>query len=517
MAEALPPREKLAALLDLAQRFNSERNLDNLLDLITEEAARLLGAERASLFLLEEGGAVLSSRVALGSNETIRVQSTQGIAGEVASSGRTIRVDDAYRDPRFYAGIDSQSGFRTYNLLAVPLRALDGEVLGVFEILNKRAGPFDDEDTALTEALAGTAALAVKNALLIAELEKHRATLESENRNLMRELGGRIPGKTLIGSSAPLTALRDMILRVADTDVTVLVTGESGTGKDLVARSIHFASGRARGPFVALNCAALPETLVETELFGVEKGVATGVERRAGKFEQAEGGTLFLDEIGDLSPTAQAKILRALQERVVERVGGRQTRNIDVRVVAATNKDLETEIRKGGFREDLYYRLNVLRLRTPSLREIRSDIPLLARHFLTVASQELRVMEKQLSPEAAEILQRFDWPGNARQLENEMRRAAVLSRGNGIEVSDLSDEVRRGSAPAPLETGHAGEEDFDGNLTAEVEALERKRIREALARNQYNQLRTAKALGLSRQGLINKLKRYGIAVAPDRA
>jgi DNA-binding NtrC family response regulator len=270
---------------------------------------------------------------------------------------------------------------------------------------------------------------------------------------------------------------------------------------------------------VALNCAALPETLVETELFGVEKGVATGVERRAGKFEQAEGGTIFLDEIGDLSLTAQAKILRALQERVVERVGGRQSRSIDVRVVAATNKDLEGEIRKGGFREDLYYRLNVVRLRTPSLREIRADVPVLARHFLTLAAQELRVGEKSLSADALAALQGYDWPGNVRQLENEMRRAAVLSRGVTIEKGDLSDQIHSSPAPATGTSGAVagGEESFfGGDLTAEIEALERRRIRESLQKNQYNQLRTAKALGLSRQGLINKLKRYGIVAGPEQ-
>jgi Nif-specific regulatory protein len=350
---------------------------------------------------------------------------------------------------------------------------------------------------------------------MIGELRRHRAALETENRNLLRELGGRLPAQSLLGLSPQIDALRSMIERVSDADVTVLITGESGTGKDLVARSIHFASPRARGPFVALNCAALPETLVETELFGVEKGVATGVERRIGKFESAHGGTLFLDEIGDLSPMAQAKILRVLQERTVERIGSRSPVPIDVRIVAATNKDVESAIEKGQFREDLYYRLNVVRLRTPALREIRQDIPLLASYFLSEAAREMKRPDLELSAQALEAVMAYPWPGNVRQLQNEMRRATVCARGPMIEISDLSDALQaraQETVAAPPAAARAAAK----SLQEDVEELEKQRIREVLAACGFNQVRTARQLGLSRQGLINKLKRYNIA-APGGA
>jgi Nif-specific regulatory protein len=502
---------KLAAILRLCQRMNSERDLNTLLDLVAVEAARLLDCERSSIFLFTPKRDELVSRVALGSDRTIRVRLGVGLAGTVAATGEPVVVDDAYGDPRFFQGVDQDTGYRTRNVLAVPLAGAGGEIIGAFEILNKRQGSYTAEDREIVLSLAANAALAIQNAQLINELKQHRAALETENRNLLREIGGRLPAQSLLGASAPIESLRNMIGRIADSDVTILITGESGTGKDLVARSVHYASPRARGPFVAMNCAALPETLVETELFGVEKGVATGVDRRIGKFEAADGGTLFLDEIGDLPLLAQAKILRVLQERVIERIGGRSPIPVDVRIVAATNKDVEGAIAKGQFREDLYYRLNVFRLRTPALREIREDIPLLAAWFLSEAAREMRRPRAELSAEALAALEAYNWPGNVRQLQNEIRRAVVYSRGPLIELSDLSESLQgsprageaRLASAAPLSLGE------------EVEALEKTRIREALSSCGFNQARTARKLGLSRQGLINKLKRYGITAPVD--
>ncbi|MGO9242957.1 MAG: sigma 54-interacting transcriptional regulator [Bryobacteraceae bacterium] len=507
----LADSQKLAAILRVCQRMNSERDVNALLDLVVVEATRLLDCERASIFLFTPTREELVSRVALGSEQTIRVRAGVGIAGAVASSGEVIVVNDAYGDPRFFQGVDNTSGYRTRNMLALPMIAADGESIGAFEVLNKRVGPYTSEDLEIGLSLAANAALAIQNAQMISELRRHRAVLETENRNLLRELGGRLPAQSLLGLSPQIEALRAMIERVSDADVTVFITGESGTGKDLVARSIHFASPRARGPFVALNCAALPETLVETELFGVEKGVATGVERRIGKFESAHGGTLFLDEIGDLSPTAQAKILRVLQERTVERIGSRNPVPIDVRIVAATNKDVESAIARGQFREDLYYRLNVVRLRTPPLREIVADIALLASYFLGEAAREMKRPPLELSPQTLAVISAYPWPGNVRQLQNEMRRATVCARGSMIEPSDLSEALQAttrdtAAAPPPPARGPARD------LQDEVEELEKQRIREALAGCGYNQVRTARRLGLSRQGLINKLKRYSIAL-----
>ena len=269
---------------------------------------------------------------------------------------------------------------------------------------------------------------------------------------------------------------------------------------------MHYNSPRARKPFVALNCAALPETLLESELFGIEKGVATGVDSRVGQFQKADGGTLFLDEIGDLSITAQAKILRVLQERVMERVGGRNSIPVDVRILAATNKDLEAEISKGNFREDLYYRIKVIHLHMPPLREIREEIPLLANHFLKEYCRETVRGAMEFSPEVMRNLVSAPWPGNVRQLRNEVMRLAACARLSVIEEEDLWEGIpnpglaQPSSQPVKLQS-----------LKRAVVEMEQRMIAEALQETRNNQQQAARLLGLSRQGLINKMKRYAIA------
>jgi Nif-specific regulatory protein len=286
----------------------------------------------------------------------------------------------------------------------------------------------------------------------------------------------------------------------------VLITGESGTGKEMAARAVHFTSPRARKPFVALNCAALPETLVESELFGIEKGVATGVNQRIGQFEKANGGTLFLDEIGDLSMTAQAKILRVLQERMVERVGGRGPVPVDVRLLAATNKDLDAEIAKGSFREDLYYRIKVIHIQMPPLRDVREDVPLLARHFLREYCREMGREAMEFSPAILRKLTSSPWPGNVRQLRNEVMRLAACAQGNTITEEDFfDDDIVTGPAPPQPPPGVKTQ-----SLKKAITDLERQMIQETLTATRNNQQQTARLLGLSRQGLINKLKRYAI-------
>ena len=288
-----------------------------------------------------------------------------------------------------------------------------------------------------------------------------------------------------------------------DSSVNVLISGESGTGKDLVAKALHYSSLRSRRPFVALNCAALPESLIESELFGIEKGVATGVNPRMGQFQAADGGTLFLDEIGDLSLTAQAKILRVLEAKVVDRVGGRTSIPVDVRILSASNKDLDAEIKKGTFREDLYYRLKVLHIHMPALREIREDIPLLANHFLLECCRDSG-RQLDLSPGILQRMMGSDWPGNVRQLQNQIKSLVACARKRVIGEEDLLPErVTQITAREPKPASAPVV-----SLKNAVAELERQLIVEALRATGNNQLKTAKALGLSRQGLINKLKRY---------
>ncbi|MFQ5902096.1 MAG: sigma 54-interacting transcriptional regulator [Candidatus Binatia bacterium] len=499
---------KLLAILKISQKMNSERDLGDLLNRIAREATSLMQADRASLFLLDPERNELWSKVAIGSEEILRFDARMGIAGAAAMTGQTINVEDAHRDPRFYSAMDTHTGYHTRSLLAVPLRNLEGQIIGAFEVLNKKGGTFTEEDEEILRSLAAQAAIAIETAQMIEELRGHRDQLLRENTQLWKEVEGKFSTQKIIGASEKIQKVLRLIKQISDSSVDVLITGESGTGKELVAKAIHYNSPRARRPFVALNCAALPESLVESELFGIEKGVATGVERRIGKFEAAHGGTLFLDEIGDLALTAQAKILRALQERVIERVGGRKAIQADVRILAATNKDLEDEIKKRTFREDLYYRLKIIRIHMPPLREIREDIPMLANHFLANYCREMKKQPMNLAPQALSSLTNYLWPGNGRELENEMKRLVVSVRGKAITEEDLSEAIRSsggGSLPSKSKPEHS--------MKQTVAELEKRMILEALQECRQNQQQAAKALGLSRQGLIKKIRRYGIKLS----
>jgi len=498
--------EKLSEILAICQKMNSERDLSSLLDLIAREATNLLDCDRASIFLLDREKNELWSKVALGSDEILRFDARMGIAGTAALTGQAINVRDAYRDPRFYTAIDGQTGYRTRTVLAVAVRNQQGEIIGAFEALNKRLGVFSARDEESLDALASHAAIAIETAQLIGELRRSQDELVQQNAHLWREVESKYSSHGIIGTGHRIEQVVRLVERIRDSLVNVLVTGESGTGKELVAKAIHYTSSRARRPFVALNCAALPEALLESELFGIEKGVATGVQPRLGQFQKADGGTLFLDEIGDLSLTAQAKILRVLQERVVDRVGGRAPVPVDVRLLAATNKDLEAEIAKGNFREDLYYRIKVIHIHMPPLREIREEIPLLANHFLKEYCRETGRGALEFSPAVLRKLAASPWPGNVRQLRNEVMRLAACARGERIVEEDLweglPEPARAVAAAAPVKLQ---------SLKTAVEDLERRMLHEALAETRNNQQQAARRLGLSRQGLINKMKRYGIA------
>jgi Nif-specific regulatory protein len=490
-------------LLKICQRMNSERDLGALLDLICNEATKLMGADRASLFLLDRERGELWSKVALGS-EAIRFDARLGIAGAVATTGQTINVDDVQQDPRFYKEIDLRSGYQTRSLLAIPLRMHAGEIIGTFEVLNKEMGSFNKDDEEILKALGAQAAIAIETAQLVEAIKRNRDQLQEENAQLWKEVEGRFSAQSILGSSEKIHAVLKLIDQISNSPVNVLITGESGTGKELAAKAIHYKSLRARKPFIALNCAALPESLVESELFGIERGVATGVERRLGKFEAANGGTLFLDEIGDLSLTAQAKLLRVLQERVIEHVGGRKSIPVDVRILSATNKNLESEIRKGTFREDLFYRLKVIHVQMPALREIRQDIPGLANYLLANYCRETKKEPMHLAPPAAAACMDYAWPGNFRELENEMKRLVLSVSGNTVAPEDLSEAIRRsGSAVAASSSTSRLLKDV-------ISEIERRMIQEALQQSKHNQLHAAKALGLSRHGLIKKMKRYNI-------
>jgi DNA-binding NtrC family response regulator len=337
------------------------------------------------------------------------------------------------------------------------------------------------------------------------------ASLEKENDALRRRLTSEGQFGQMIGRTAEMRHAFEMAERVAPTDTTVLILGESGTGKELLAQEVHARSPRAGRAFVAVNCAALPETLIESELFGYERGAFTGAaQQKKGKFELATGGTLFLDEIGDMNPVTQAKVLRALENRTIERLGGNQAIPVDVRVISATHRDLPAEIRAGKFREDLFYRLRVVSIELPPLRAHKRDIPVLAESFLQMHAARLG-RTARLTRDAIAAIERYDWPGNVRELKNALERSLVLCRGEEIDVPDLPEEVARGEALVQKHSadGHnngLGEKDFrEAKRKFEVAYLTRQ-----LADHRWNVSRTAATIGLHRQSLQEKLRELGI-------
>jgi two-component system NtrC family response regulator len=336
--------------------------------------------------------------------------------------------------------------------------------------------------------------------------------LTAENRRLKNALADRSDFRTIVGTSPQMERVFAVVRKVADTEASVLITGESGTGKELVARSIHAGSARRNAPFVAINCAAIPRDLLESELFGHVKGAFTGaVKDKTGKFQMAEGGTLFLDEVGELPVELQPKLLRALQERVIEQVGGTREVKLDVRVVAATNLDMDKALASGTFREDLYYRLAVIPIHLPPLRERRNDIPLLLKYFCTKHGGERVICDR----EALNALTAYGWPGNVRELENTVERLLIMRNGDILHAGDLPDKIRAGgTTPVTTSTGT-----MVINLPAEgysLEQLEREVVVEALERNAWNQAAAARFLRIPRHTLIYRMEKYGITPPEKR-
>jgi two-component system NtrC family response regulator len=391
-------------------------------------------------------------------------------------------------------------GFSGLELLAA-VRAINPEVA---VIVMTAYGTIGDAVAAIRDGAADylTKPLNLDELLHRLRQVRDRQQLVRENRELREALAERHRVQGIIGESGPMQEVLSIVRRVAPSDATVLIRGESGTGKELIAKAIHLASSRASGPLVRVNCAALPETLLEPELFGHEKGAFTGAAAtRRGRFELAHGGTLLLDEIGDLPPSLQVKLLRVLQEREIERVGSSTPIAVDVRVIAATHRDLEALVREGRFRDDLYYRINVVTVTLPPLRDRREDIPRLLEHFLGVYAARNGKPIRGLTVEARDALLRYDYPGNVRELENLVERAVVLTRDDVVGVGDL---------PLSLSAPEHGRADETATLTAAVEGLERRMIREALARADGVQTRAAEALGISERVLRYKLRKYGL-------
>jgi Nif-specific regulatory protein len=465
---------------------------------MAEAATRLFGADRASIFLWDRPAHTLVARPALGvEGNELRVPDDAGVVGQVIHTGEPRRIDETIDRDQIDHDVDTRLGYSTETLLCVPLRGGSGELFGAFELLNKQSGPFTAEDEAGLTELAAHAAVALENA-------RDRQQLLSSSRQIADQAAQRVQ---LIGNSPAIDALRSIVQRVADTDLAVLILGENGTGKEVAAQSIHYLSGRREKPFIAVNCAAIPDTLAESELFGHEKGAFTDAhEARPGKFELAAGGTLLLDEIGELTPSCQAKLLRVLEEKVLVRVGGSKPIHTDARVVAATNQDLAEMVRRKEFREDLYFRLNVVTLELPPLRERPGDVMLLAEHFLGGFCERAGRAVPQFTPEARERLEAHPWPGNVRELRNLMERLAYLSTGDRIEAGELAFILApRGESPAGSR--------FEGTLSDATTQFQTEHIRREIERSSGNMTMAASRLGLHRSNLYRKMRQLGMGTS----
>ena len=519
---------ELTALSKIGEALGAPLELESIAHRVMEILYQEMGMRRGTLALIEESSGDIVIVSALGMSVEARNKGRyrpgEGVIGRIVCENRPVIVPNLGNDPHFL----DRTGARTEEkdhlaFIGVPLK-FKGRVLGA--ITADRL--FDDKTVPLEEDLRVLSTVASLFGQAVELHRLHRAetqALKTQADNLEAQLKAQFRIEDMVGNSPLMHQVYESVASVAPSRATVLLRGESGTGKELVARAIHINSPRARAAFVRVNCAALPETLLESELFGHEKGAFTGAtQSRQGRFEMADGGTLFLDEIGDITPTTQVKLLRVLQEMAFERVGGNQTIRVDVRVVTATHRNLEALIADGRFREDLYYRLNVVPVFLPPLRERREDIPLLVEHFRRRFCEENR-REMQFSESAVWELMHHEWPGNVRELENAVERLVVMSpagKVGGETVAKLlsmmpqralSGPVEGVSAPAfalpgagPVGRPGAGR----ASLKMGVEAIEREEILGALNRCGWVQARAARLLGITPRMIGYKMRKYGL-------
>jgi len=428
-----------------------------------------------------------------------------GVAGWVLRNNESVLIPDASKDERVFKKFSLDKGLPTRSMICVPLRTPTA-IIGVLYAINKLEGKFTEKESRLMEIIAVTLAMAIENAKNYGALKQYAQLLEEQNRRLRSEVQQRFEVHGLIASSAAMRRLFALMDKVIDVNTTVLIQGETGTGKELVAKVIHYNGPMQDQPFIAENCAALSETLLESELFGHVKGAFSGaISDKKGLFEMADGGTVLLDEIGEMSPSMQVKLLRVIQEGQFRPVGASHYVSVNVRIIASTNRDLEEEMARGNFRQDLFYRINVFPLTIPPLRERKEDIPLLAAHFLKEFAKKFNRTVPRLTPGALELISSYDWPGNVRELRNEMERALTLAGSN----QEISEGYLSGKIFDPVDSaGAVG--DRSGTLKEVTERVEMQMVRDALEAAGGNRSLASNMLGITRQGLLNKIKRYNI-------
>jgi Nif-specific regulatory protein len=499
MFERIDP-EKFETLIEINTLINSNYgDARSLLTQILESATRLTAGEASSLLLRNEEDGKLYFEIALGPKsgaiKKFSLNPGEGIAGWVAQHGQSLIVNDVETDSRFYGDISKSIDFPTYSILAVPM-LVRGTCVGLLEIINKKDKKyFTQSDLQWLEIFAVQAAIAIENAKY---LEKAREEIGYLRDQISTDKGFHV----LIAKSADIVEKLELIDRVAKTDSSVLILGESGVGKELIAEQVHLRSNRKNAAFVRVNCAALPEGLLESELFGHVKGAFTdAVQNRRGRFELADGGTIFLDEIGDLPLKLQAKLLRVIQQKTFERVGSSETVSVDVRIVAATNRDIDSQVKKGEFRSDLYYRLNVLPIYVPPLRQRKEDIPVLADFFLKKFCRETKKQFNGFSDEAIDLMLSYPWPGNVRELENAVERAVVIAKEKIIDARDLL-----------IGDVASVRDEYKGKSLKDALTIFKKHfIASALDEHSWNQTETSKVLDIQRTYLSRLIKELSIA------
>ncbi|HBA85124.1 MAG TPA: sigma-54-dependent Fis family transcriptional regulator [Verrucomicrobia bacterium] len=498
----------LTLLLEVAQVLSRSLELRETTSIVLQKMAEHMGMMRGTITILNRETDEIVIEEAYGLSEEERYRGRyrvgEGVTGQVIQSGQAAVVPRISQEPLFLDRTRSRKKNRLgdkhdVSFFCVPI-AIGNEVVGALSADRLFAEDIAfEEDVRLLSIIASLIAQAVK---LRRESREQIARLEAENANLQEQLGARFKPANMIGNSHAMSKVYSLIEQVAGSDATVLILGESGVGKELVAHALHYSSPRAGRPFIRVNCAALPEGVIESELFGHEKGAFTGaLAQRKGRFELAEGGTIFLDEIGDLSGATQVKLLRVLQEREFERVGGGDTLKANVRVIAATNRDLDKLIREGRFREDLYYRLHVFPIFVPPLRERKTDIILLADHFVEKYTQTRHRSVRRISTPAIDMLMAYHWPGNVRELENCIERAILLSRDGVIHGHHL---------PPSLQTAEASGTEPEGRLESALNALEKEILVDTLKLTRGNMAAAARRLGLTERVMGLRVAKYAI-------
>ncbi len=497
---------ELSALYEISKLLGSSLNLRSNLRGVMRVLSEYLDMKRGTVALRADNEVSIIAAHGMSEEEIKkgRYRLGEGIIGRVAKLGSPIVIPNIGEEPLFLDKTGARKMIKRENIafLCVPIK-FKNEVLGVVSVdrlFISRSVSFE-EDLKLLKIIASLVAQSVK---LHREVEKEREAFLEEKEILKQQLKGRYRVENIIGQSDSMQEVFEAVHRVAPSKANVLLRGESGTGKELVAKAIHYMSPRAREPFIKFNCASIPEGLLESELFGHEKGAFTGaVAMRKGRFELAHSGTIFLDEIGDLPLTLQPKILRVLQEKEFERVGGEKTIKVDVRLIAATSRNLEELVSKGKFREDLYYRLNVVPIYLPPLHERRVDIPVLIEYFLKKYNEENRKSVK-ITPEVMDVFVNYEWPGNVRELENTIERLVVMSSGKLLTVPDLPSNIRDQSMKPRY-----GSQVRDA-LPSTIADIEKANILDALKKTGWVQAKAAKLLGITPRQIGYKIRRYGM-------